>query len=304
VSGSGGRLVGLGSIVVDLVLAVPALPDRGGDVLATSSATAVGGGLNALVAASRAGLPSAYGGGHGTGPFGDLVRAALAAHGVPALLAATAQEDTGFCVVLVDPDGERTFATTVGAEGRLTAEQLGALDVRSGDHVYLSGYDLAYPHAAVVAATVAALPAGGALLLDPGPLVAEVDPALLDTVLGRTDWVTLNAREAALWTGRAEPGDAVVTLLRDHDALAGAVVRTGADGCVVATRGAAPLHVPGVPVVRVVDTNGAGDVHAGTFLAGLAEGLDPVLAAARANAAAAVAVASHGPGLGRCRADG
>ena len=89
------RLVGLGSIVVDLVLAVPAVPEPGGDVLATSSTTAVGGGLNVLVAATVAGLPSVYGGGHGTGPFGDLVRAALAAHGVPALLGVLLY---GFCL--------------------------------------------------------------------------------------------------------------------------------------------------------------------------------------------------------------
>jgi len=77
------------------------------------------------------------------------------------------------------------------------------------------------------------------------------------------------------------------------------VVREGADGCLVATRAAGPLHVPGVRAERVVDTNGAGDVHAGTFLAGLAAGLEPVVAAASANAAAAVAVASPGPGLGQ-----
>ena len=82
-------LVGSGSIVVDLVLAVPAVPEPGGDVLATSSATAVGGGLNVLVGRdARPAWPAAYGGGHGTGPFGDLVRAALAAHDVPALLGA------------------------------------------------------------------------------------------------------------------------------------------------------------------------------------------------------------------------
>ena len=293
------RLVGLGSIVVDLVLAVPAVPEPGGDVLATSSTTAVGGGLNVLVAATRAGLASAYGGGHGTGPFGDLVRAALASHDVPALLAPSPQEDTGFCVVLVDRTGERTFATTVGAEGRLTADQLRTLDVRPDDHVYLSGYDLAYPHAHVVAGAVSALPPGCTVLLDPGPLVADVDPAVLDRVLRRTGWLSLNAREAALWTGRPEPGEAAAALLRDAPGLAGRSCRDGADGCLVATRAAGPVRVPGVRAERVVDTNGAGDVHAGTFLAGLAVGLEPVAAAASANTAAAVAVASRGPGLGQ-----
>jgi sugar/nucleoside kinase (ribokinase family) len=293
------RLVGLGSIVVDLVLQVPALPDPGGDVLAASVTTAVGGGLNALVAATAADLPAAYGGGHGTGPFGDLVRAALTSHGVPALLAPSPEEDTGFCVVLVDPSGERTFVTTIGAEGHLAAGSLGGLDVRPDDLVHLSGYDLAYPHAEVLANVVAGLPDGSTVLLDPGPLVADLDPGLVDRVLRRTSWVSLNAREAALWTGADDPASAAGALLDDHPRLTGVVVRMGADGCVVAGRGAPVVHVPGVRVEQVVDTNGAGDVHTGTFLAGLSAGVDPVGAAARANAVAATAVTRRGPGLGR-----
>ncbi len=294
------RLVGLGSVVVDLVLAVPRLPGPGGDVLATASTTAVGGGLNALVAATVAGLPAAYGGGHGTGPFGDLVRGALASHDLPALLEPTPDEDTGFCVVLVDPTGERTFATTIGAEGHLTTEQLaGAVaQVRGGDLVHVSGYDLAYPHGPAVADAVAALPSGATVLLDPGPLVADLDPALLDQVLAATSWLSLSAREGRLWTGLAEPAAAGTALLSAAPGLRGAVVRTGGDGCVVVTHGATPVPVPGVRVERVVDTNGAGDVHAGTFAAGLASGLDPVQAAAGANAAAARSVTRLGPGLG------
>ncbi|MDR0944645.1 MAG: carbohydrate kinase family protein, partial [Bifidobacteriaceae bacterium] len=49
------------------------------------------------------------------------------------------------------------------------------------------------------------------------------------------------------------------------------------------------------PQVEAVDTNGAGDCHTGTFMAGLALGLDPVEAARRAGVAAARAVAFPGP---------
>jgi sugar/nucleoside kinase (ribokinase family) len=164
--------------------------------------------------------------------------------------------------------------------------------------VYLSGYDLAYPHAVAVAGAVSALPRGCTVLLDPGPLVAGLDHAVLDRVLLRTRWLSLNAREAALWTGRPDPGEAAESLLRSHGSLDGAVVRDGAYGAVVATRATGPVRVAGVRAERVVDTNGAGDVHAGAFLAGLAAGLDPVTAAGRANAAAALSVARTGPGLG------
>jgi sugar/nucleoside kinase (ribokinase family) len=290
------RLVGLCSVVVDLVLHVPALPERGGDVLATASSTEVGGGLNALAAAVRAGLPSAYAGGHGTGPFGDLARAALASRGVAALLPMTDGVDTGYTVVLVDPSGERTFATTVGAEGTLTSAQLAGVVVEPGDAVYLSGYDLAYPHAEAVTEALERLPHGTLVVFDPGPLVAGLPAALLERVLARSTWLSLNAREAAAWTGRTEAETAVTALLDLAPGLTGVVVRVGAEGAVVGRPGCETVLVPGVPVHEVVDTNGAGDVHVGTFVAALARGDDPVEAVQAANAAAAHSVSRRGPG--------
>jgi sugar/nucleoside kinase (ribokinase family) len=46
--------------------------------------------------------------------------------------------------------------------------------------------------------------------------------------------------------------------------------------------------------VDVVDTNGAGDTHAGAFVGALATGADPGQAALYANAAAAISVPREG----------
>ena len=65
------RLVFAGEALVDLLMWVPALPERGGDMLAESSSVQVGGGFNIMAAAARQGLPVVYAGGHGTGPWGE-----------------------------------------------------------------------------------------------------------------------------------------------------------------------------------------------------------------------------------------
>jgi sugar/nucleoside kinase (ribokinase family) len=67
---------------------------------------------------------------------------------------------------------------------------------------------------------------------------------------------------------------------------AGAVVRQGAEGCLIAERGGGVTRLP-APIVVAVDSNGAGDTHVGTFLAGLLAGLAPIEAARAANEAAA-----------------
>ena len=110
------RLVFAGEAIVDLLMWVPALPERGGDMLAESSSVQVGGGFNIMAAAARQGLPVVYAGGHGTGPWGDKVRAALAAEDITVLRPPDPDADTGFDVALVEAGGERTFVTSLGAE--------------------------------------------------------------------------------------------------------------------------------------------------------------------------------------------
>jgi sugar/nucleoside kinase (ribokinase family) len=288
------RLVLVGSVIVDVVLYVEALPERGGDVVASRSMTTAGGGFNVLSAASRQGLPSAYAGLIGAGPFGAQVRDALSAEAVELLLPQEGALDTGFCVALVEATGERTFATTIGAEAGLTEGLLASVALRDGDAVYVSGYDLVYPHGEAIARWIAALPAGIVVVLDPGPLVADIAIEVLDAVLARLGWLSLNLREAALLTGSGDAEAAAGVLFERAPQLSALVIRDGARGCEVYVSPGEGEHVA-APVVDVVDTNGAGDVHVGAFVAALARGESPSRAAGSANRAAAVAVTRLGP---------
>ncbi len=291
------RLLHLGNVVVDVVLDVPALPEPGGDVLATGSQTTAGGGFNVMAAAARLGLAVAYGGVIGSGPFAELARAACAAERIEMLQPAKPGLDTGFVVSIVDGTGERTFLTSRGAEATLTAADLAPVRAAPGDAVYLSGYGLAHPsNAPALLGWLGRLGEEHLVVFDPGPLAGSLPGDVLDPVLARADWVTCNARESALLTGARDPGDAL-RLLAGRLPRAGVLVRAGPDGCLLGGRGIAAEHVPGFPV-EVVDTNGAGDTHTGAFLAALASGASPAEAVRRANAAAALSVTRRGPATG------
>ena len=294
------RLLHLGNVVVDVVLTVPALPEPGGDVLAGSTDIAAGGGFNVMAAARRQGLPVAYAGAIGSGPFGTVARAACAAEGIEVLQPARAGMDTGFVISIVDAGGERTFLTSRGAEATLAAADLDPIRPGPGDAVYLSGYGLAHP--ANRAALLGWLPRLGdrhIMIFDPGPLVLSVPGDVLDTVLARADWLTCSAREATLLTGSPDPLSAL-TLLTERTGRAGVLVRTGPGGCLLGHRAQPPRHVPGF-AVSVVDTNGAGDTHTGVFLAALAAGAAETQAVRLANAAAALSVTRRGPATGPTR---
>ncbi len=210
------RLVSTGSILVDVVVDVPHLPERGGDVLATGPRSAAGGGFNVVAAAARQGLRCRWVGRHGSGSYGDLVRAALAAEGVEVALSGSTEDradsdntadtaDTGVCFVLLEPDGERTFVTCAGVDAELAGADLAEQSLDAEDLVYVSGYDLAYPVSGPpLSAWVAGLGPGPRVVLDPGPLVGEIPAERLAPVLGRTDLLTVNAREAAWLSGVPE----------------------------------------------------------------------------------------------------
>lgn len=293
------RLVGAASIIVDLLLDVPGVPVAGGDVLATAVSVDAGGGINTLAAAARLGLSAAYAGRHGTGPFGDRVRASLAHDHIDVLAPATSTGDTGTCITLVDPTGERTFITVTGVDGDVPVDHFDALTFSSDEYLYVSGYDLAYPggrHAQL--RLLGRLPESGGpvVVFDPGPLGPSLPADVLEAALRVADVVTANGAETlALCEGdlasvaaRMRPGALVIA--RDG----ASAVRSWSDG--------EQLTVPGYPT-EAVDTTGAGDVHTGALLAALSQSPDLVHALDIAARAAAISVGRRGGNSGPTAAE-
>ncbi|MGC5629504.1 PfkB family carbohydrate kinase [Georgenia sp. Z1344] len=325
VTGRAGRVIHTGQAIVDVVMQVGRVPAAGEDVFASEHALEVGGGFNVMAAARREGAEVLYAGGHGTGPFGDRVREALAAEGIEVLLAARPGMDSGFCVALVDDDAERTFVSTLGAEGHVAVDALDGVPVGPGDVVYVSGYSLLHPdNAAMLARALPRMAEAAQVVVDASPVIGEVAGEALAAVRGAATLWSVNEREAGILAGRVlrerdgagernpadVPEDAAgagaagtdeasvgadelaAALSQELEAVV--LVRVGAGGCWVARPGEAAVHVPGIDV-EAVDTNGAGDAHTGVLCADLAAGVPLAEAVRRANVAAGIAVTRRGP---------
>lgn len=298
------RIIHTGQALVDVVVTVDSLPRRGQNAMAHTCARYAGGSVNILVAAARAGADAVLAGAHGTGPNGDLIRAALttehiAWHSVP-----VADADTGICFVMVEPSAERTFVTTQGAERRLSTEILGTSEPRPGDVVCVTGYSLALEATRnPLLDWLPTLPDDVIVVTDPGAAFVDLPDRVRETMLAHTDVWTSNLEEAQQLVG-AELGIAAICervaahLPQDHAVV---IVRDGDAGCAVRERGRTTV-VEGFPQTPV-DTNGAGDCHTGALLAEYVDHQDWPAAARWANAAAAIKVTRVGPATAPTRAE-
>lgn len=305
----GARVIHTGQALVDVVVEVPELPRRGGNVMARGFTRYAGGAANVLVAAARTGARAVHAGSHGTGVNGDLVRETLAREGVELSSGPLPDIDTGICFVMIEPTAERTFVTTQGAERHITPQSLALSAPVAGDLVCVTGYSLSGATREPLLSWLESLPEGVVVVFDPGASFADLDTEGQHRMLALTDVWTSNAEEAAgLLAGlAAESSDghraelAAPAVARLLPAGAVVIVRDGPRGCYLLDCGQ-PTYLPGHPQ-RPVDTNGAGDAHTGVLVAERARGAGWVTAARRANAAGAIKVTRRGPATAPTRGE-
>jgi sugar/nucleoside kinase (ribokinase family) len=200
---------------------------------------------------------------------------------------------TARCYVMVTPDGERTMNTFLGAAQDLKPADIDEAKVASATLIYLEGYLWDPPQAkeAFVKAAAIAHKAGRrvALTLSDAFCVDRYRAEFLALIRkGTVDIVFANERELHSLYETAD-FDTAVKALRGDAKLA--VVTRSEKGCVVVTRKTIEA-VQAMPIDRVVDVTGAGDLFAAGFLVGLARGKDH-RTAARLGALAAAEVIQH-----------
>lgn len=236
----------VGSVNLDLSLAVSALPRPGETVLASSLTSAPGGkGSNQAVAAARAGSRVQFVGALGDDDAAGRLRAHLESNGVGLDGVVALDGPSGTAIVVVDAEAENAIVVAPGANGRLTLTDAARAAIAECD-VLLTQLEIPVPTA--VAAARYARSCGAVVIVNASP--AGRNPELLPELAAAADVVVTNEDEADQWCWPAE--HLVVTL--------------GARGARYA--GADGAYTVAAPSVAAVDTTGAGDVFAGVLAAG------------------------------------
>jgi ribokinase len=272
-----------GSINLDLIFPLPALPQRGQTVLGRGMRVEPGGkGANQAVAAARDGAQTLLAGAVGSDAFADQALATLRAAGVDLSRVRYADSSTGAAAICVDPAGHNQIAVASGANLLARAAQVEDALLRPGTTVLLQ----AETDLGETAALIHRARAGGArvvLNLAPAaPIGAEA--------LRAVDVLVLNEDEGG-WLGTELRTGRNAASLRA--ALGVAVVVTMGERGLEAATADGHLELE-AHQVAVVDTTAAGDCFTGVLAAGLDRGLTMTDALRRANVAAALCCSRPG----------
>ncbi|CDT45534.1 PfkB family carbohydrate kinase [Vibrio sp. 1CM2L] len=279
----------IGAAVVDIVTETPALPKRGTDVELTEKGIHVGGcALNIAIALKKLGVESINALPIGQGKWADIITAAMAEKG----LASSLQDpsgDNGWCLALVEPDGERTFLSVSGVENNWNQQALEQLKLQDNAIIYLSGYQLSSACGEQIVTWLETLPSGIELFIDFGPRIGDIPKPLFDRLIKLKPTISLNRQEAEV-LGMQDINAFVEQWHNQYGCPL--ILRIDSDGALFATQdgygNVAPFKA------TVVDTIGAGDTHAGGVLAGLASGWELPDAILLGNAVASYVVSHVG----------
>ena len=175
---------------------------------------------------------------------------------------------SGTATAFISPDGERTFATHLGAAIGMTAELLTPELFKGYDIFHIEGY-LVQNHDLIRKAVHIAKYEGLKVSLDLASYnVVEENLEFLQTLVrDYVDILFANEEEALAFTGK-QPEEAldIISKMVEY-----AIVKVGKKGSLIKYKG--NVVSEGITDNKRVDTTGAGDFYAAGFLYALANGM-------------------------------
>ncbi len=255
-----------------------------------------GSAANTTVAFSALGGSAFYACRVGNDELGSIYLNGLNDAGITTSTKSISEGVTGTCMVLVSEDSERTMHTYLGITAELTDEQIDFTPLNTAKWLYIEGY-LSTSDTARLAVKQAReiAKANGvkiALTLSDPAMVQYARQGLNELLDDGVDLLFCNEQEALMYT-ETDNIDAALAKLKS---LSQSIVITLSSKGALISNSQNTFTVAGREVVAV-DTNGAGDAFAGSFLYALNAGLNEKAAAEIAVLISSQVVAQFGPRL-------
>ncbi len=231
-----------------------------------------GSAANTVIGMAQLGGRSFYSCRVGGDKLGDFYLRDLLGHGIATNIdVERAVETTGTCVVMVTPDADRTMNTHLGVSKDFCKDQLIPEEIAKADYFYIEGY-LLYSDEGTEAALVGAKAAREngvkiALTLSDKNLVSCRREQILKVIGDGIDAIFCNLDEASAFADASTPEECSEYIQKYAKTFA---ITLGDKGALVYD-GSKNIAVTTAPV-EAIDTLGAGDLFAGSFLYAITHG--------------------------------
>ena len=175
---------------------------------------------------------------------------------------------SGQCLIMVSEDAERTMCTNLGLNTEVSEKYVDEEVIKNSDYILLEGYLIASPGGYELfkkAVTLAKeYDTKVALSLSDKFIVSSFIKELTELIEIKCDLIFCNEGEAIEFCGVDSEREIFENFRKYTSSL---VITKGPEGCVGFER-SHEFQVPGIKV-NAIDTNGAGDMFAGSVLHGL-----------------------------------
>ena len=282
----------IGAAMLDIIMEIDRLPRSGEDIYAKAQKMTVGG-----CAYNAADIMKHFHAEHtlfaplGTGMYAEVIEEELKKNGHESAVK-SGRMDNGYCLCMVEADGERTFVTLPGIKSVFEKEWFDSLNMEDYESVYVSGYEIEG--------------AGGDVILDflerspellvyyaPGPRISYIPAEKADRMYSLHPVLHLNETESLAASGADTAEEAAERL--EEMTQNTVIITMGAGGVLLREEGR--TSVIQAEKAEVADTIGAGDSHIGAVMAMRASGADFEKAVRTANKVSALVVGVKGPTL-------
>ncbi len=247
--------------------------------ITTNSIQRSGGSVaNSLACISQLGGKAAFIGRVRDDTLGEIFTKEISTNGtIFKIPPSTEGPSTARCVIFVTPDAQRTMCTYLGASILLEPKDLDLSAVREAKILYLEGYLWDNPAAkdAFIKASEIAKNAGRkvALSLSDSFCVNRHRESFIKLVKDHIDILFANEDEITTLYKTSSLNTAIEKLKKNCDLGA---ITIGEKGSILVINGN-EININPFILGKAIDTTGAGDLYAGGFLKGLADGLKPEL---------------------------
>lgn len=233
-----------------------------------SRRTTGGSAANTAMGTANMGISTAYVGMVGEDEPGTFYIDSIKQNNITPLIFRTPEQHTGLALALVSPDGERTFATNLGAALTLSDKEITQEFFAGYDYLHIEGY-LISNRTLFAKIMQSGKQAGCKISIDLASYnVVEENLSFLKEVCRGTGIIFANEEEAKAFTGKE--AEQAVDLIAEYADIA--VVKIGKKGSLIKHKG--ETFRIAADTRKAIDTTGAGDMYAGGFLAALCSGKD------------------------------